>query len=213
MTENFRVNFLGFTNPYDVPTTFEGAQPFEIRTVGEAETYDDGSVSVAVVYAGFFSGPGALTSERWYFVEEDGYAKLDNIAGALLPEGALPGATVVDVQMVDYAFALSAYTVPADAPVIFRTTNASGTGAPHLNAVLQLVEGATAEAVIEGEVDLEAEGTVTGDFGTVFLEPGGIGDLAFESLAAGTYFLVCFVDTEDGTPHFELGMVTQITVE
>jgi uncharacterized cupredoxin-like copper-binding protein len=123
----------------------------------------------------------------------------------------LPGATVIDVQMVDFAFALSKYTVPANTPVIFRTTNNSGTGSPHVNVVLTYVEGTTAEGLIEGEVNLEEAST--GFFGAVFLEPGQSGDLAFESLAPGTYFLVCDVETEDGTPHFELGMVSQVTVE
>ena len=213
LTDNFLTNYIGLTNPYDVPADLEGAQPVEIRAVGNTQTYDDGRVSVDWVYAGFFNGPGALSSERWFFVEEDGFYKLDNIASAPMPADVLPGATVVDVRMVDYAFALDTYTIPADAPVILRTTNASATGAPHVNAVVQLVDEPTAEAVIEGEIDLDDEEALAGFFGALFLEPGETGDLAFEGLAAGTYFLICDVETEDGTRHYELGMVTQITVE
>lgn len=212
-TENFLTNFIEVTNPYDVPATFEGVQPVDIRSVGEAQTYDDGSVSIDWVYAGLFNGPGGLTSERWFFVEEDGFAKLDNIGSAPFPEDALPGATVVEVQMVDYAFALDTYTVPADTPVIFQTSNNSGTGAGHVNVVVQLAEGATAEQAIEGEINLDAEDAFTVFFGAVFLGPGETGALAFEGLAAGTYFLVCDVTTDDGTPHYELGMVAEVTVE
>ena len=211
MTENFRVNFLGIPNPYDVPADFEDVQPVDIRLVDNAQTYADGSVSVDAVFTGLFNGPGQVGSARWTFVEEDGYQKLDNYQDVPLPEGALPGATVIDVQMVDFAFALSEYTVPANTPVVFRTTNNSGTDSPHENVILTFTEGTTAEQVIEGEVNIDEAST--GFFGAVFLEPGATGDVGFESLAPGTYFLVCGVETEDGTPHFELGMVTQITVE
>ncbi len=213
-TDDFIRDVIGVPTPYDVPGSFEGVQPMAVRSIGNAQSYADGSVSVDVVYTGLFGGPGALSSERWFFVDEEGELKLDSIQfGLSLPEGALPGATVIDVRMVDFAFALSAYTVPANTPVIFRTTNASGTGSPHVNVIGQLKEGATAESVIKGEINLDDEDAMTGFFGALFLQPGGSGDLAFESLAPGTYFLVCDVRTEDGTPHYELGMVAQLTVE
>lgn len=210
MTDNFRSGFLEIPNPYDVPASFEGVQPTEVRAIGEVQGHGDGRVSVDWVYAGLFNGPGALGSERWFFVEEDGAFKLDDIAPAPMPEGILPDATVVDVRMVDFAFALDSYTIPAG-PVILRTTNASGGGNPHVNVAVTLQEGTTAEQVIAGEVDVDA--VFTGFFGAVFLEPGQTADLAFEDLAPGTYFLVCDVETADGTPHFELGMVSEVTVE
>ena len=211
MTDNFIQSFLEVSTVYDVPATFEGVQPVEARLLSNAQSYADGSVSIDTVYSGLFSGPGALSSARWTFVEEDGYYKLDNYQDVALPEGALPGATVVDVQMVDFAFALSEYTVPANTPVILRTTNNSGSGSGHVNVVLTYEEGTTAEGLIEGEVNLEEAST--GFFGALFLEPGETGDLAFESLQPGTYFLVCDVETDDGTPHYQLGMVSQVMVE
>ncbi len=209
-TERFRTEFLDVANPYDIPATFEGVQPVEIRMVGDVQSYGDGQVSVDWVYAGLFNGPGGLSSERWFFVEEDGYLKLDNIQPAPMPESALPGATVVTVQMVDFAFALDTSTIPAG-PVIFRTTNVSTAGHPHVNVVVTLTEGTTPQQVIGGEVNVDE--VFTGFFGAVFLEPGQEGDIAFENLEPGTYFLVCDVVTEDGTPHFELGMVSEITVQ
>ncbi|MBA3450005.1 MAG: hypothetical protein H0T18_02195 [Chloroflexia bacterium] len=211
MTDNFIQSFVEVSTVYDVPATFEGVQPVEARSLSNAQSYADGSVSIDTVYSGLFSGPGALSSARLTFVEEDGYYKLDNYQDITLPEGALPGATVIDVQMVDFAFALSEYTVPANTPVILRTTNNSGSGSGHVNVVVTYEEGTTAEGLIEGEVNLEE--AATGFFGALFLEPGMSGDLAFESLAPGTYFLVCDVETADGTPHYEVGMGSQVTVE
>jgi len=211
MTDNFIQNFLGVPTPYDVQASLEeDLQPIEVISTGNAMAYEDGSVSIDVVVGGFFSGPGGLSSSRWTFVDEDGLWKLDNFMDVPLPADALPGAVVIDVQMVDYAFALSEYTVPANTPVIFRTTNHTHTGSGHVNVLVTFPEGTTSEQLIEGEADMEGS---TGFFGALFLEPGMTGDLAFTGLEAGTYFLVCDVTTEDGTPHFEIGMVTMITVE
>ena len=212
MTANFIRGFLEVPTVYDVPGTFEDVQPVEIRALSNAQAYADGRVSIDAVYTGLFQGPDSLGSERWFFAEEDGILKLDGLQfGVPLPEGALPGATEIALTMVDYAFAVETYTVPENTPLIFTITNESGTGAPHEAVVLTYPEGTTAEQLIQGEVDLEAEST--GFVGAVFLEPGTTGVLAFETLAPGTYFLLCFVQTKDGTPHHELGMVSQITVE
>jgi len=98
-------------------------------------------------------------------------------------------------------------------PTFLPTVTRAGGNIARLTVVVvvTLREGTTAEQVIEGEADIDQ--AVTGFYGALFLEPGGTADLAFESLAPGTYFLVCDVTTEDGTPHYELGMVSQITVE
>jgi uncharacterized cupredoxin-like copper-binding protein len=208
-TTNFIQNFLGVPTVYDVPSTFEGVGPFEVRSLDNAQTYDDGSVSIDFVYGGFGNGPGGISSERWFFVEEDGLLKLDNILPISLPEGALPGALVVEVTMVDYAFALSQTTLPANQPIVFRVTNASSSNAGHVAVILTFAEGTTVEALIAGESDVEP----TGFFGALYLDPGQSGDLGVTGLGAGTYFLACDVETEAGTPHYDLGMVTEIRVE
>lgn len=210
MTDTFIQEFIGVPTPYDVEAAMEGVQPVEAVSFDNAMTYADGSISIDVAFTGLFNGPGAIGAERWTLVEEDGYWKLHNIMGVPLPEGALPGAVIIDVQMVDYAFALSEYAVPANTPVIFRTINRTHTGSGHVNVLVTYPEGTTSEQLITGEADIDSS---TGFFGAVFLEPGQTADLAFTGLEAGAYFLVCDVETEAGTPHFEIGMVTMITVE
>jgi len=210
LSNNFIQNFIEVPTVYDVPATFGDVAPVDARSIGNAQTYEDGRVSVDVVYTGLFNGPGQIAATRWTFVEEEGFFKVDEFEDIPLPEGTLPGAIVIDVQMVDYAFALSEYTVPANTPVIFRTTNRSAIGAPHVNVILTYPEGTTSEGLIEGEADIESS---TGFLGAVFLLPGQTGDIGFESIEPGTYFLLCDVETEDGTPHFEIGMVAQVIVE
>ena len=212
MSDAFIQDFLEVPTVYDVPATFEGVQPVDVRDIRNAQSYADGRVSIDVVFSGLFNGPGAVSSERWFFTDEDGQLLLDSVQfGIALPEGMLPGAVVVDVQMVDYAFALSTNTVPANTPVIFRATNTSASGDVHETVILGFADDVTAQALIAGEIDMEAE--MTGFFGAIFQLPGQSGDLAFESLELGIYSLICFVETADGTPHHELGMVAQITVE
>lgn len=213
-TDDFLTNFLGVTNPYDLPPMFEDPnfpfRPVEIRMIGEVRAYDDGRVSVDWIYAGLFNEPGLLGSERWFFVEEDGYHKLDNIMPAPAPEGVVPDAFIVEVQLVNYAFALSTTPIPAG-PVIFRMANLPAANEPHVGALATYVTGTSPQQLIQGEVAPLDD--ATGFLGAAYLEPGQSGDIIFEQLEPGTYFLICDVETADGTPHYELGMVAEITVE
>lgn len=129
----------------------------------------------------------------------------------MFTESILPGAVVISVQLVDFAFALSEFTVAADTPVIFRATNNSSRGYDHASDIVTLPAGTTAEQVIEEKLNpFEA---VTEFVGGILVESGDTGDLALETLPPGTYFLICLMVTPDGTPNFELGMVTEITVK
>jgi hypothetical protein len=208
-TQQFIQEFLEVPTIYDVPASLEGAAQFDVRFLGNVQSYDDGSVSIDFVYGGLFNGPGGLSSERWFFVQDGGIDKLHNILQIPLPEGVLPGAFVVEVTMVDFAFAMSETTLPANTPLIFRVTNASS-AAGHVAVVLSFPEGTTSEGVITGEVDAIEDST--GFFGAIFLEPGQTGDFGLLGLAPGTYFLGCDVTTDAGTPHYELGMVAEFTV-
>ena len=210
-TESFRVNFLAGSNPYDTPIVFEDAEQLDVLNATNVLTYADGSASVDFTYGGFFAGPTAISAERWYFVQEDGVVKINNITPIAVSADVLPGAVVVEVTMVDYAFAIEPRTIAAGTPVIFRISNQMESTTGHVAALVTYPEGTTAEQIITGEIDaMEAS---TGFFNAVYLEPGDTGDMAFTSLDAGTYFLVCDVETESGHAHFVLGMATQLIVE
>ena len=210
MSEWFLVNYAEISNPYDIPAELGDATAIEIVSIGNALAYDDGRVSVDLVFSGFFYGPGGLGSERWFFVIEDGHAKLDNITPAAAPAGTLPGAIEIDVEMIDYAFVLSQGSVPAGVPVIFHVSNTSFTNSGHV-AILVTCQEITPEQLITGERDGEEE--CGGFFGALYLEPGQTSDFLFTSLEAGTYIFACDVPTASGIEHVELGMVAEFVVE
>jgi uncharacterized cupredoxin-like copper-binding protein len=210
-TQFFLQNFIEVPTVYDFPAMMEGAGPLEVLRIENALVYADGTVSVDFVYTGFFNGPTAITSERWYLVQTDGIYKVNWISPNSLPADVLPGATVVEVVMVDYAFYVEPKKVPAGQPVIFRVTNQAASTTGHVAVLLSYPAGTTAEQLIAGDVSVMDAST--GFYGALYLEPGQRGDLAFTTLEAGTYFFGCDVETEGGHVHFELGMVAQITVE
>ncbi|MDP9365226.1 MAG: cupredoxin domain-containing protein, partial [Chloroflexota bacterium] len=203
LTPNFLLAVSGSANPYDAVAGFAEIPPIGVRSVDNAQTYGEGRVSVDVVHSGFLAfGPAQVNRSRLFFVEEDGFRRLD-AAEALPVEGA---DATIDVQMVDYAFVLSESTVPAGGLVAFDIVN---TGAyPHEFAVVRLPEGVTVEQVLE-DPSLEEQ---IAFFGANFAGPGGNASFALENLEAGTYTVVCFVDEPEGIPHVVRGMVAEFTV-
>ena len=203
LTANFMLSVTGSANPYDVVTGFGEILPIGVRSIGNAQTYDDGRISVDVAHTGFTAfGPAQVNQSRMFFVEENGYFLLD-AAQSLPVEGAT---TTIDVTLRDYEFELSQSTASGDL-IAFNLTNSGQY--PHEFAVVQLPEGATPDQVLAGEVPEEE----ILFHGVNFAEPGGSSSFALEGLAAGTYFAVCFVDEPEGIPHLARGMVAEFTVE
>lgn len=212
MTPDLVMWITGTDNPYDVVAMFEGdpPAPMEIIDVRNPVIDTNNRIGLSIVFTGLFNGPGIQTAETWYFVRDGDTLKFDEIVTTTLPEDLYPDATIVTVQLVDYAFALDMNTVPTG-PVIFRMSNTSYNNEPHVAVMVTLVEGMTAEDVITGgELSDDA---MTGFVNATFIEPGQSADFYVEDLAPGVYTLVCDVETPDGTPHWMLGMVAQFTVE
>lgn len=210
VTPNLTMALLGTSNVYDMPVALEGSAPVELAHVGEAVVDDHGRVGLPLVYSGIFSAPGIYTGETWYFVEDNGTWKLDEFRPGMIGDEVFPDATIVHVQMVDYAFALDTNVVPAG-PVIFRVSNTSENGEAHVGAMVTLASEMSAQEIIQAEALPEDQ--VTGFVNAVFLLPGQAGDFYVSDLAPGAYTLICDVPTADGTPHWMLGMVANFTVE
>lgn len=210
MTPNMLVFITGGADPAAVPAAMEGAMPMTVEHIGAATEDAAGRIGLPIVYSGLFNGPGVQLAETWYLVNEGDFWKIDGLVATTIPDGLYPDATILEIQMVDFAFALSENAVPAG-PVILRYANTSFTHQGHVAATLTLSEGNTAETFISG--DELPEDQMTGFVGSVYLEPGRTGDIYIENLAPGLYTIACDVSTPDGVPHWQLGMVAQFTVE
>ncbi len=201
MTPAFLMAEFGITNPYDALVDFEVA-PVTVESLGDARTHEDGRLSVDIVYSGLYT-PYTMLHQRWYFVPEGEYLKLDQFEGQ-----SLAGADVsVTAEMVDFAYILSQTTAPAGATIAVEAPNTGDY--LHELVVLRLPAGATVEGVLAGEVPEEQ----IEFFGFAFAQPGQTGYLGLTGLEPGSYTLVCFVDVPEGIPHAMRGMVAEFTVE
>lgn len=200
VTTNYLVAQTGSENPYDLVADF-GFAPVTIEATSDVRTHEDGRVSVDVLYGGFYA-PASLLHERWFFVDEAGTLKLDEAVGLLYPADV-----VAQAELRDYEFVLSQTTFAAGQSIAFELTNA-GTE-PHEMAIAQLPEGGTIEQAFTGEIPFEEINFV----GVGFADPGQTGYMAVTGLEPGTYTIVCFIPSADGTPHFAKGMVGEFVVE
>jgi hypothetical protein len=204
LTTNFLETEFGTGNPYDLLAELP-LVPGTVESLGDVQTHDDGRVSADVVYTGLFFTPNMLSHERWYLIEEEGYWKVDGVVE--LPIEA-EGATVVEAEMLDYAFNLSQTSAPAGGPIVFKVRN--GGQYPHELVVMRLPEGITADQLLEDESLFEQ----VQFFGVTFAEGGQQAeDFAMVNLEPGTYTIVCFVDVPEGVPHIARGMVHEFTIE
>ena len=191
----------GTTNVYDAPMCFEGIPPITSYEVSDVQVHEDGRVSANLVLQ---FGSFVTRERQFYVVADDGTYQLD-----ISPELAVEipeGATVIDGELVDYAFELSQTTAPAG-DIAFNLTN---TGAyPHEIVVLQLPDGVTVEALFADESLFEQ----VQFFGFAFAGPGQTANpLLLRDMQPGTYTLVCFVDVPEGMPHVMRGMVLEFEV-
>jgi hypothetical protein len=202
MTPEFILSFFGYENPYDLLASGDlEDNTFGNFTTDNVMTYDDGSASVDVTY---MQSEYQFTAERWFFVQDEGYWKIN----ALVPQRPEPegDTAVLGVVMTEYAFTPNAPSVEAQPVVVFHGVNQGAE--PHEMIVLRLPEGVTADQLLADESLFEQVEFI----GFSFFEPGQEGDVALVGLEPGIYTLICFVTAPDGEPHAAKGMYADIEV-
>lgn len=206
MTPNFLMQEFGTGNPYDVVMMLEGFT-FQVQTIDNALTYEDGRVSADFQYQ---ETPYQVTAERWFLVDDGGTWKLD-ASTPIAAEIDVESSTVVGVALGEnedgtYFITPNRDTIVQSEAIIFHGIN--GGAEPHEIVVLKLPEGVDPMGLLDGsvtEADVEF-------YGFIFLQPGEEGDLTLLGVEPGVLTLVCFIPGPDGAPHAAHGMISQVEV-
>jgi hypothetical protein len=118
------------------------------------------------------------------------------------------GYEVIPVSMVNYGFIVDTGPIAIGDRIAFEATN-NGTE-PHELIFLRVPAGLDLEEALESE---EPPPGVE-DLAFTFAEPGQFGRAIVEDpMTAGRYVMVCFVETEQGVPHWQLGMLREFTLQ
>lgn len=201
-----------------------GLDPVTVLAFSETEVEgDEGSTSVDVQ-----SGENKIAKPifrvKFTAVQEDEEWLLDGFEFIGSPPPA-SGTPILKVDAADYAFALDKQEVPGN--VAFRFSNIGKE--PHEIALFKGPAGtdlATARTALENVNGDELDNVPAGYEAdhVAFAPPGESQDLVFaEPLAAGDYFLVCYIPqggftdegepvNPEGSPHVKLGMINKFTV-
>ncbi|HEX6807074.1 MAG TPA: hypothetical protein VF118_03755 [Gemmatimonadaceae bacterium] len=137
-------------------------------------------------------------------------AKTADSTTAAAPAPAAPN--VLTITATDYMF-----DAPAQIPAGFTTIRVVDSGRePHQAALLRLEQGKT---YADFTAAIKAMGKQEGPPPAWIVDAGGPNppmpngtSEAIEYLAPGTYAIVCFVPSPDGTPHIAKGMMRELTV-
>lgn len=118
--------------------------------------------------------------------------------------------TAVDVSLLEYQFGYDAGAI-SSGDIAFAVNNIGG--AEHELALLTLDEGVDLETALPSFEEGIPEGVEVLGVGGPW-SPGDGGNLVLtETLPAGRYAMVCFLPSDDGTPHALLGMHSEFTIE
>ncbi len=114
-----------------------------------------------------------------------------------------PDAAQVAVSATEYAFE---FEDPAAGPTSFTMSNDGEE--THLMLLAKVTAGSTIDEVLEAEdteglteVELLSDGAIPGEEAVLTAD-----------LTPGEWVMVCFLPDAEGTPHYELGMVSDFTI-
>ena len=160
---------------------------FTILETGEVQTYDDGRVSIHVVY---MLGDHQYSDSRWYFVQADGQLLLDEVEQLRpQPEG---DSAVISFSIADdtapLAFDGATAVAATDVVILVGVNNGAER---HIVQVVRLPEG-MAGTPVPGAMPTEGEFV-----GRLSLGPGERQELALVDLEVGTF--VVFDIAVDGS--------------
>ena len=138
-------------------------------------------------------------------------AKTTDSTTAAAPAAAPAAPNVLTITATDYAF-----DAPAQTPAGFTTIRVVDNGKEvHQAALLRIEQGKSyadfADALKTAKPDSPPPSWVVTAGGPNPPMPNGTAE-SMQYLAPGTYAIVCFVPSPDGTPHIAKGMMRELTV-
>lgn len=124
------------------------------------------------------------------------------------PEEIPAGYETVHVDLLDYEFEFDASQISVGDDIAFEAENVGEE--PHELVLVKVPADLDLEEALSSPEPPEG----IEDIAFTFVNPGGIGvAVAPESLEAGRYVMLCFVETEEGVPHVALGMIEEFILE
>lgn len=198
----------------DLPTA---AQLEQYKQLGPAETVDAVNVAAGAILAAGDDMVAAINAIGDDEVEaaideidawEEEHCGIPHSEDEALPAGASDeiedGAARVDVTATEYKFDVG----PVQAGRTSFVLKNAGAEA-HFLLIVKLAEGVTLEEAMASE---DGEGMTQGEWATGIASAGGDEETITFDVEPGTYGLLCFLPSADGTPHAMLGMQKEITV-
>ncbi|HEU5083844.1 MAG TPA: cupredoxin domain-containing protein, partial [Acidimicrobiales bacterium] len=117
------------------------------------------------------------------------------------PAADVAGKAVIEIEMVDYAYAPDTVDIRAGVPVVFRFTNTGNV--PHEAMVGDMHQ----QEEFEAEGDHDADDGHHGDVMAVMVQPGETADLEVVVAEPGTTYMACHIPG-----HYERGQIATINV-
>jgi hypothetical protein len=126
--------------------------------------------------------------------------------GNVKPVPAPAGYEAVSVDLVDYGFNFDVSDVAAGSDIAFLAKNVGNE--PHEIVLVKVPAGLNIKEALSNE----EEETPVELVGFTFAPPGENAATLLLDGATGRYAMVCFFQTANGTPHWQLGMLSDFTI-
>ena len=179
-----------------------GQEPLTLGGLASTEVSDASASTEGTLFLGTSGTP-----QRFRLIRDHGVWKVD---ASEQRTGPIPsGVTAVDLVLTEYTFHFDERAITSGG-LAFNVVNNGEV--QHEVRLANVPEGLDLEEAARAEEEPAGVEPLGGTLGPV--DPGaGTTILFIEPLGPGRYAMFCFVETADGTPHAELGMIAEFTVE
>lgn len=179
-----------------------GGPPLEVREVRDLTVSGETASATIVISEGT-----TLSLDQIEFAMVDGSWLISNYMANVEPVQPPSGYEPLPVDMFDFGYEADLSSVAVGDSLAMSGENIGSE--PHEIVLLKAAQDLDLQQAFASEEPPEGVEVL----GFTFAPPGETSPtLLVDSLDAGRYVMVCFIPTEDGTPHWELGMFEEFTL-